>query len=130
MKYLIDTDISSYFLRGKHNLLTIFTQKGISEIRISAVSIAELEVLAHKNPASRINFSSITVLAQKLGILSVDNKTWKLFSMLKADTLKSGSRRGDFDLLIASIALQHSLILVTNNLAHYKDLVAVEDWIV
>ncbi len=130
MKYLIDTDISSYFLRGKYNLLNIFNQKGISEIRISVVSVAELEVLSHKNPASKINFSSIADLSQKLGILNVDNKTWKLFSKLKADTLKSGGQRGDFDLLIASIALQYSLTLVTNNLSHYNDLVAVENWII
>ena len=58
MKYLVDTDIASYFLRGKYNLLNIFIQKGISDIRISAVSVAELEVLVHKNPASKINFSS------------------------------------------------------------------------
>ncbi|OHC07838.1 MAG: hypothetical protein A2545_00445 [Planctomycetes bacterium RIFOXYD2_FULL_41_16] len=130
MKYLVDTDIASYFLRGKYNLLNIFIQKGISDIKISAVSVAELEVLVHKNPASKINFSSIAILSQKLGILNVDNKTWKLFSKLKADTLKSGTQRGDFDLLIASIALQYSLILVTNNVSHYKDLVAVENWIV
>src|SRR3990172_2721120 len=130
MKYLVDTDIASYFLRGKYNLLNIFIQKGISDIRISAVSVAELEVLVHKNPASKINFSSIAILSQKLGILNVDNKTWKLFSKLKADTLKSGTQRGDFDLLIASIALQYSLIFVTNNVSHYKDLVAVENWIV
>jgi len=130
MKYLVDTDIASYFLRGKYNLLNIFIQKGISDIRISAVSVAELEVLVHKNPASKINFSSIAILSQKLGILNVDNKTWKLFSKLKADTLKAGTQRGNFDLLIASIALQYSLILVTNNVSHYKDLVAVENWIV
>lgn len=130
MKYLIDTDISSYYLRGKYNLLNIFIQKGILDIRLSVISVAELEVLSHKNPASKINFSSIAVLSQKLGILNVDNKTWKLFSRLKADTLKAGTQRGDFDLLIASIALQHSLILVTNNVSHYKDLVAVENWIV
>ncbi len=130
MKYLIDTDISSYFMRGKYNLINIFIQKGIPDIWISAVSVAELEVLAYKNPASKINFSSIAVLSQKLGILNVDNKTWKIFSKLKADTLKAGTQRGDFDLLIASVALQHSLILVTNNVSHYKDLVAVENWIV
>ena len=130
MKYLIDTDITSYFLRGKYNLSNIFIQKGISDIRISAVSVAELSVLAHKNPASKINFSSIAALSQTLGILNVDNETWKLFSKLKADTLKSGAQRGDFDLLIASIASQHSLILITNNVSHYKDLVAVENWIV
>jgi predicted nucleic acid-binding protein len=130
MKYLIDTDISSYYLRGKYNLLNIFIQKGISDIRISAVSVAELEVLPHKNPASKINFSSIAAFSQKLGVLNVDNKTWRLFSKLKADTQKTGTKKGDLDLLIASIALQHSLILITNNVSHYKDLVAVENWIV
>src|SRR3989338_9526466 len=106
MKYLVDTDIASYFLRGKYNLLNIFIQKGISDIRISAVSVAELEVLVHKNPASKINFSSIAILSQKLGILNVDNKTWKLFSKLKADTLKSGTQRGDFR--VSAFSLENS----------------------
>jgi len=33
------------------------------------------------------------------------------------------------DLLIASLAKQYELILVTNNTSHFGDLVRVENWI-
>jgi hypothetical protein len=35
MKYLIDTDIASYYLRGQHNLFDIFQEKVPSLIRLS-----------------------------------------------------------------------------------------------
>jgi tRNA(fMet)-specific endonuclease VapC len=129
MKYLIDTDISSYFLRGKFNLFEIFEEKGLDNINLSRVSIAELKVVAHKNPESKINLSKIVAFSETLGVMEVDIETWELFSILKADLLKEGNKRGDFDILVASIAKQHNMVVVTNNVSHYEDLVPVENWI-
>jgi tRNA(fMet)-specific endonuclease VapC len=128
MRYLLDTDIASYYLRGKFNLLEIFKNKGIDNIRISRVSVAELEVLAFKNPSSVINFSSIKFFSIMLGIIEIDEKIWQTFSYLKSKTSISGKTKGDMDILIASTARQHNLVLVTRNTRHYKDLVQVEDW--
>ncbi|MBU1209018.1 MAG: hypothetical protein KKH04_19195 [Proteobacteria bacterium] len=55
MKYLIDTDIASYYLRGKHNLVEIFKNKGPSDLRLSIITVAQMQVLAYKNPHSKIN---------------------------------------------------------------------------
>lgn len=129
MKYLIDTDISSYFLRGRFNLLDIFERKGIPNLRLSRITVAELEVLAFKNPHSKINFSSIQSLSQNCGVLEIDTETWQIFSKLKADTLNRGIKKGDFDILIASTAKQNNLVLVTNNTSHYEDIVEVENWV-
>lgn len=129
MKYLIDTDISSFFLRGKHNLLEVFETKGFQNIKLSIITVAELEVLALRNPYSKINSSTINQLSQKLGVLDIDRETWRIFSQMKAQTLFIGKPRGDFDILIASIAKQHRLIVVTNNTSHYADLIDVENWI-
>jgi tRNA(fMet)-specific endonuclease VapC len=128
MKYLIDTDISSYFLRGKYNLFDVFEEKGLQNISLSRISIAELEVLAHRNPQSKINLSTIVSFSENLGVTEADKGTWKLFSILKADLLNKGSKRGDFDILNASIARQHNMIVVTNNVSHYEDIVHVENW--
>lgn len=128
MKYLIDTDISSYFLRGNNNLLDVFEEKGFQNISLSRISVAELEVLAHKNPLSTINLSTIDALSESLGVIEVDRKTWRLFSSIKARLIKSGLARGDFDILNASIAMQHDMVIVTNNIKHYEDLVTVENW--
>lgn len=129
MKYLIDTDILSYYLRGKYNLLGVFANKGFQNIRTSRVTIAELEVLAYKNPESKVNLSSIQLLSKAIGILEVDQSTWRIFSITKAEISKRGITRGDMDILIASTAKQYEIILVTNNISHYNDLVAVENWL-
>ncbi|MEK6775566.1 MAG: PIN domain-containing protein [bacterium] len=129
MKYLIDTDIASYYLRGKNNLLEVFYKKGVDNIRLSIVTVAELEVLAYKNPHSKINISSITFLSESLGIIEIDRNTWRLFSEMKATALFSGRVIGDFDILMAAIAKCHELILVTNNVSHYEGLITVENWV-
>jgi len=128
MKYLIDTDIASYYLRGKYNLNKVFEEKLIVNLTLSIITVAELEVLAHKNPQSKINLLTITQLADLLGIINLNHETWQIFSATKAKTLSIGKPKGDFDLLQASIAKQNNLILVTHNLDHYKDIIDCEDW--
>jgi len=129
MKYLIDTDIASYYLRGKFDLSNIFQKKGFQNIRLSRITVAELKVLAHRNPVSKINLSAICSLSQNLGILEIDIKTWETFSILKADTLNRGMVKGDFDILIASIAKRYGMIVITNNPTHYSDIIVVENWV-
>jgi tRNA(fMet)-specific endonuclease VapC len=129
MKYLIDTDIASYYLRGRYNLFDIFEEKGIQNIKLSRITVAELEVLAHRSLQSKINFSAIHSFSQKLGVLEVGKETWQIFSMMKAETLNRGRKKGDLDILIASIAKQYEMILITNNTSHYEDLIKVENWI-
>lgn len=129
MKYLIDTDIASYYLRGKYDLSTVFEEKGFQNIRLSRITVAELEVLAHRNPQSKINFSTIISLCNILGVLEIDKETWRIYSTVKAEILNRGVTKGDIDILIASIAKQHGMTLVTNNTSHYKNIVKVENWI-
>lgn len=128
MKYLIDTDIASYYLRGKYNLVEIFRIKGPSNIRLSVVSVAQMQVLAYKNPHSKINLTTISNFANLLGVLDSDRNTWEIFARAKAEIEKSGKPKGDLDILQASIAKQHGLIVVTHNTEHYEDVIEYEDW--
>jgi tRNA(fMet)-specific endonuclease VapC len=128
MKYLIDTDIASYFLRGKYSLDTIFEQKDPAELILSVVSVAELRVLAYKNPQSKLNISTINRFAQRVGVLDLDEDAWDIFSRTKAELLQRGNARGDLDLLQAAIAKRHDLIVVTHNTKHYDGIVGFEDW--
>jgi tRNA(fMet)-specific endonuclease VapC len=128
MKYLIDTDIASYYLRGKYHLVTIFKNKGPLALRLSTITVAQMEVLAYKNPHSKINLSSINSLARWLGILAIDRDTWRIFSKTKADADRIGKPKGDLDILQASVAKQHGLVVVTHNIEHYEGIVECEDW--
>jgi len=130
MKYLLDTDIASYYLRGKYNLLDVFENKGYRNVTLSRITIAELEVLAHRNPKSKINHTTINHLASSIGVLEIDTVTWQGFSVIKAETLRSGNQKGDMDILIASLAKQHGLIVVTNNTSHFDGIANWENWVV
>ncbi len=49
---------------------------------------------------------------------------------MKADLLKAGRVVGDFDILLASIALTRDLIVVTNNEKHFRSTgVPLENWV-
>jgi len=128
MKYLIDTDVASYYLRGKFNLVSTFKNKGPSNIRLSVITVAQMEVLAYKNPHSKVNLSSIGNLARLLGVLDIDRRTWEIFSLTKAEVEKIGKPKGDFDILQSSVAKQHGLIVVSHNIEHYEGIIQCEDW--
>jgi tRNA(fMet)-specific endonuclease VapC len=128
--YLLDTDICSYFLRGRYGLHDKFDQAGLSALHISRITVAELLVLAHKNPASRINERTIVLLAQTLAFVDLDEPAWATFPVIKARLERAGRPAGDFDILQASIAQTRDLVLVTNNEAHYRAMeVRLENWV-
>jgi predicted nucleic acid-binding protein len=52
--------------------------------------------------------------------LPVGTECVEVFGLIKADLEKVGSPLDDFDLIIASCAIAHNLILVTNNTKHFK----------
>lgn len=128
MKYLIDTDIASYYLRGKYNLVEVFKNKSPLNLRLSVITVAQMQVLAYKNPHSKINLSSIGNLARLLGVLDINRRTWEIFSVTKAGAEKIGKPKGDFDILQSLIAKQHGLIVVTHNTGHYEGIIQCEDW--
>lgn len=107
--YLLDTDICSYFLRGRYGLQEKFERVGHAALHVSRVTIAELLVLAYKNPGSRINQERIEELARALVFVELDEPAWVLFSVTKARLLRAGRPTGDFDILQASIAMMRDL---------------------
>ena len=66
-----------------------------------------------------------------LYILPFDTESGKIYGRLKARLEKKGLAKSEPDLRIASIAIQHNMVLVTGNKKHFKDIpgLNVEDWI-
>lgn len=137
MRYLLDTDIASDYLRGKYYLQNKFIEKGTDTIRLSSVTIAEMLVVAHRNPASKLNFNSIREMGRQYGVISPNEETWDNYSKIKADfhdwikeTQAKGIKEpGDLDILIASIAKQYNLVVVTANTEHFENISALlENW--
>lgn len=63
-------------------------------------------------------------------VLPIGQGCVEIFGINKAGLEKDGTPPDDFDLITASIALTHNLILVTNNVSHFSRIkgLKLENW--
>jgi len=130
-KYLLDTDISVFYLRGKYNINQKLKEiVGYDNCFISEITLAELKYGAELSENADKNLRAVNELANKIGVLPIFNSL-DLYAREKARLRKIGSLIDDFDLLIGCSAIKNSLILVTNNENHFERIanIKIENWI-
>ena len=120
MKYLLDTDICIYWLKGKATVRAKIEQIDRSDIAICVITATELYFGAYNSNKIEQNLKTAENFIQSITVLPLSNDTLKKFGQLKAQFRKAGTPVADFDLLIASVAIAKNLILVTNNTRHYQ----------
>lgn len=130
MKYLLDTDICIYWLKGRNQVREKINQLDRSEIAICSITVSELYFGAYNSSKIEKNLITAETFIQSLPVILLSNETLKKFGQLKAKLRQAGTPLADFDLLIASVAITEDLILVTNNLRHYQRIVGLklENW--
>lgn len=91
---------------------------------------AELRFGAAKAPDPIAALAPIEGVLRRLTTLDFDSAAVKEYGALRARLEHSGTMIGPNDLMIASIALAHRLILVTHNVAEFARVpgLVVEDW--
>ncbi|MBI4036224.1 type II toxin-antitoxin system VapC family toxin [Candidatus Daviesbacteria bacterium] len=119
MKYLLDTDILVDHLRKKKFLDKDILEKGAA---ISIITLGELLYGVYKsdNPTKSYELLKYTLNILNLGMLNLNDEIMIEFGKIKAELEKDGKRLEDFDLLIASVALENNLTLLTRNMNHFK----------
>jgi len=128
--YLLDTDTIIYNLKGElkvHENLLLHVN---DLLQISIITLMELYYGAYKSQHVDANLAKIKTLEQSLDILIAGQETAEIFGKLKSKLESSGNRLDDFDLIIASTALTHNLVLVTNNEKHFQRIegLKLENW--
>jgi len=129
-KYLLDTDISVFYLRGKYNINRKLKEIiGYDNCFISEITLAELKYGAELSERVDENLRSVNEFANKIGILPIFNSL-DLYAKEKARLRKTGNIIDDFDLLIGCSAIKNGLILVTNNENHFERIknIKIENW--
>ncbi|MCD4698786.1 MAG: type II toxin-antitoxin system VapC family toxin [Bacteroidales bacterium] len=129
MKYLLDTNICIYFLKGEFGLVETFDKIGFENLYISEITIAELKYGAAKSDKPEKNKLVIDGLANKFKQIPIFNSL-DIFAEEKAKLKIKGNIVDDFDLLIGSTAIANEMILVTNNEKHFNRLrnIQIENW--
>ncbi len=132
-RYLLDTNICVFLLRGKYDVDKMLDKVGLENCYISEITEAELkygaELGRRKGLKQRIQI--LENLFTTVQILPI-SKAIDLFASEKARLRLAGTPADDdFDLLIGCTAIVHNMTMVTENIKDFKNLsgIKLENWI-
>lgn len=128
---LIDTDILSYYLKGDTDVIINF------EKYLDYFDILEISIITYYEIVSGLHaknaFKQLTIFEEFVSeniILPLTEESAKLSAEIYANLRKSGNIVDDIDLLIAGIAMENKMTLVTNNDSHFERIpvLKTENW--
>ena len=131
-RYLLDTNIVSYFIRGTDAALVnrVAQVLGAQSAAISVITRAELRFGQAGLVAADKRKRAIDLVLTQLTVLPWTSAAADIYGTLKDKLKRQGTPIGDMDTLIAAHALAEDLILVTHNTRHFEKApgLKLEDW--
>ncbi len=118
-KYLIDSDILIYFLKGKQEVVEKLSHIPMDDLYISRINYTELIYGAYNSSKIDQNLKIIEPFLDNFKILEFTQTSSLIFAKEKARLKKNGNIIADMDLMIASIAIDNNCVLMTNNIKHF-----------
>lgn len=132
MRYLLDTNTLSYFIKGINPTLTQHMAKAIQAktIATSVICRAELRYGQALMSAADKRRVPIDLLLLELPVLPWTAAAADCYGEIRATLKRQGSPIGEMDTQIAAHTLAENLILVTHNTRHFERIVGLklEDW--
>ncbi len=118
----LDTDFLISFMRGEENSLKKIEELEKKQELLSTTSINATELLKgsynSKNPKKEL--IKVKMYLETLEILDFDYESAIIFSKIWYKLKKKGNIIQDFDILIASIAIENDEALLTKNIKHFE----------
>ena len=130
MRYILDTDICSYIIKGSSSvLLQNLELHAQDDISITAITYAELLFGAEKKQSRKIQ-NKIEAIASIVSIIAFNQNAAREYAKIRTKLEKTGTPIGNMDILIASCAIAEDAILVTNNERHFSNIkkLQIENW--
>jgi tRNA(fMet)-specific endonuclease VapC len=131
MNYLLDTNICVLLIRQKSaQVLTKLTSHAITDIGISAITVAELQYGVHQSSRPAQNQQALDHFLLPLTIIPFDENDAIAYGQIRTNLEAQGLPIGALDTLIAAQAVYYNLVLVTNNVREFARVpgLAIEDW--
>lgn len=129
MKYLLDTNICIYYLKGLYNLKEKINNVGSENCYISEITVAELKFGVENSKQKKKNREVLDIFLNGIKIVPIFNAL-DFYAVEKSRLRKKGKTVDDFDLLIGASAVSNNMILVTNNIKHFENIknIKIENW--
>src|SRR3989338_547797 len=130
MKYVLDTDILIYFLKGHERVVEKISVIAQSDLSTTIINQTELLYGAFNSTQKEQNLKKIQDFLKEIRVLEFSPAASMHFAKHKAHLKKQGNLLAYMDLMIASIALANDGILVTNNVKHFDKIkeLKFENW--
>ena len=122
MKYALDTNIITYYLKGYEIIAYKVDDEAASDnIIIPPLAYFEIKKWLCANN-SKTKLQAFETLFEKYGIDIIDKESLDLALSIYVKLRKTGIKIDDGDLLIAAYCISNNYVLVTNNLKHFKNI--------
>ena len=130
-RVLIDTDILSYYFKGDSDVVRNFSKylEQYDLLEISLVTYYEITSgLLAKNALKQL--AVFEDFVDENIVLPLTEKSVKISAELYSTLRQSGNMLDDIDLLIAGVAIDNEMTLVTNNVNHFGRIpgLKIENW--
>ena len=130
--YLLDTNICIYIINNSP-LKVVQHIKTLNphQIKLSAISLAELEYGVSKSRHRELNRQALVHFASAFDILAFTDRDAEVYGLLRAALERKGRIIGPYDLEIAAQAVSRKLTLVSNNTAEFSRIphLKLENWV-
>ncbi len=128
-RYLLDTNICIYFIKGQFELYKKIAEVGEQNCFISEMTVAEMKYGVENSKTIEAMRTVVEGFIPKFFILPIYNAL-DIYAKEKAKLRRQGLLIDDFDILIGATAVANNMIMVTNNIAHLSrlDNIVIEDW--
>jgi len=119
--YLLDTNICIYIIKQNPKyVIDKLNKLKMDDIKLSSVSIAELEYGIAKSARSGENKAALIEFMSPFEIIPFDESDAEIYGCIRADLERKGLTIGPYDLQIAAQAINRDFTLVTNNVKEFK----------
>ncbi len=128
-KYLLDTNICIYFIKGLFELNKKIIKVGQENCFISEMTVAELKYGIENSKTPEKMRTVVEAFIPKLAVIPIYN-CLDIYAFEKAKLRRKGFMIDDFDILIGATSVVNNMVMVTNNSAHLNSLdnIIIEDW--
>ena len=128
-RYLLDTNICIFFIKGQYALNQKIKEIGEQNWFISEMTVAELKYGIENSKTMEAMRIIVEAFIPKFAIISIYNSL-DIYAKEKAKLRKKDLLIDDFDILIGSTAVANNMTMVSNNVRHLSrlDAIVLEDW--
>jgi tRNA(fMet)-specific endonuclease VapC len=129
--FLLDTNICNYLINKRsRKIAEIFETLKPDEIKLSSITLAELEYGASKSRYREKNRLALLGFVSPFEVIPFDGKDAELFGLIRTRLESLGKTIGPYDMQIAAQAVNRNYTLVTNNVKEFEriPMLKVDNW--